>query len=318
MGSISDIPQSINSLLDDFIVYLSVERGLAENTIKSYTFDLRGFINFLAGKDIHDASLVDNDLIREHFSAMEEKGSSARTVARHYVSIKRFFKYLTGIGSLALNPCVKVESPKIWKKLPHFLNLNEVEELLSSPNIDKPLGLRDRAMLEILYATGLRVTELISLSLEQVNLDVGYVICTGKGSRERIVPIGQKTVSLVSRYIETIRTSLLKGKESHLLFINRLGGQMSRQGFWKIIKKYADGIYLKNVTPHVIRHSFATHLLERGADLRSIQMMLGHSDISTTAVYTHIRDKKLKEVYDEHHPRSEATEKKLDDMETHH
>jgi len=318
MGSISDIHQSIDSLLHDFIVHLSVERGLAENTIKSYTFDLRSFIGFLSERDIADVSLVDNDLIREHFSAMEKRGASARTVARHYVSIKRFFKYLAGIGSIAINPCVKVESPKIWKKLPHFLNLDEVEELLSSPNIDKPLGLRDRAMLEILYATGLRVSELISLSVEQVNLDVGYVICTGKGSRERIVPIGQKTVSLVTRYIETIRTSLLKGKESQLLFINRLGGQMSRQGFWKIIKKYAEGVYLKNVTPHVIRHSFATHLLERGADLRSIQMMLGHSDISTTAVYTHIRDKKLKEVYDEHHPRSDGGDVDLDDMKVHH
>ncbi len=309
MGSISGGPDGLAQLLDDFLIHLSVERGLAENTLKSYSFDLRSFLNYLKTKGIENVNDVHTESISEHFSEMEQKGVSIRTIARHYVSIKRFFKYLLSTGKAVSNPCVKLESPKIWKKLPHYLNLSEVKELLGSPNIKKPLGLRDRAMLEVLYATGLRVSELISICLDQVNLEVGYIVCSGKGSKERIVPIGQKTVSLIKQYLKTTRKQLLKNSTTNLLFVNRFGNKMSRQGFWKIIKKYADGVYLKDVTPHVIRHSFATHLLERGADLRSIQMMLGHSDISTTTVYTHIRNKKLQEIYDQHHPRSTTDDK---------
>jgi len=313
-----DKPKAMEQVLDDFLIHLNVERGLAENTLKSYSFDLRSLIGFLKSKGLENINDSSPKVIGEHFSNMKKKGVSVRTVARHYVSVKRFFKYLVSTGKVDTNPCVKIESPKIWKKLPHFLNIEDVGKLLNSPNINKPLGLRDKAMLEMLYASGLRVSELISLTIEQVNLDIGYVICSGKGTKERIVPIGQSTVSLVSKYIDTTRKSLLKGRETQLLFVNRLGDKMSRQGFWKIIKKYADGAYLKNVTPHVIRHSFATHLLEKGADLRSIQMMLGHSDISTTAVYTHIREKKLKEAYDKHHPRSEEVVRNNGDAKTQH
>jgi len=306
MEKTTPLSRSTEHLVNDFLVFLKVERGLAENTLKSYSFDLQGFVSFLNKKNVHDIKKTTNEIVNSHFVEMEKKGSSVRTVARHYVTIKRFFKYLVNNGIVDVNPCAKLESPKIWKKLPHFLNLEEVEELLNSPNTKKPLGLRDRAMLEMLYATGLRVSELVSLTTSQINLEVGYVICDGKGSKERIIPMGQNSVSLVGRYMEITRKQLVRDKNVPYLFVNRFGEKMSRQGFWKIIKKYADSVFLKDVTPHVIRHSFATHLLEKGADLRSIQMMLGHSDISTTAVYTHIRDKKLKETYDKHHPRSDS------------
>jgi integrase/recombinase XerD len=235
---------------------------------------------------------------------LKRKGLSTKTVVRNLVAIRTFFRFLVQEGILGTNPVEEIESPKIAKTLPEILTLKEVEQLLEQPNLQSPLGIRDRAMLEVLYATGMRVSELTQLPINQVNLEGGYVLIFGKGSRERIVPLGSESMKLLTLYLKTARGRLAKGKESHFLFISRWGRGMSRQRFWKNLKDYGRRAGIrKRVTPHLFRHSFASHLLERGADLRSVQMMLGHVDISTTQIYTHVTGERLKKIHQRYHPR---------------
>jgi len=236
--------------------------------------------------------------------SLKKQGLSAKTVVRNLVALRTFFKFLTQEGMLETNPVEEIESPAVAKTLPEILSLKEVEQLLEQPDPQTLLGVRDRAMLELLYATGMRVSELTRLPMNQINLEGGHVLLYGKGSKERLVPLGREAIDRVTEYLKTARGKLAKGKESPFLFINRSGRGMSRQRFWKNLKTYGlkAGIR-KRITPHLLRHSFASHLLERGADLRSVQMMLGHVDISTTQIYTHVTRERLKKVHQQYHPR---------------
>ena len=292
------------TMLDQFLHYLTVERGYSENTIEAYHHDLRRFMNYLEQKGIRDISKVNKLNLRTFLLALKKQGLSMRTVARNQVVLRSFFRYLVLEGLLETNPSEELESPRTVKTLPEILTSREVEELLEQPNLKTPLGVRDRAMLETIYATGMRVSELIGLPLNHVNLEAGYALIYGKGSKERVVPLGSEAIGWIARYLEKVRSGLVKGKESPPLFVGRSGKGLSRQRFWKSLKGYGlrAGIK-KRMTPHLLRHSFASHLLERGADLRSVQMMLGHVDISTTQIYTHVTGEKLKKVHKRFHPR---------------
>ena len=290
--------------LDQFLHYLIVEKGLSKNTIEAYGHGLNRFLDYLQGKGIHEILNVGKFDVRAFLLTLKRKGLSAKTVVRNLVAIRTFFRFLVQEGILETNPIEEIESPKIAKTLPEILTLKEVEQLLEQPNLQSPLGIRDRAMLEVLYATGMRVSELTQLPINQVNLEGGYVLIFGKGSRERIVPLGSESIKWLTFYLKTVRGRLAKGKESRFLFISRWGREMSRQRFWKNLKEYGRRAGIrKRVTPHLLRHSFASHLLERGADLRSVQMMLGHVDISTTQIYTHVTGERLKKIHQRYHPR---------------
>lgn len=291
-----------DNLADQFINHLRVERGLADNTIQSYSWDLVRFFKFLEKKNISPLR-VTRDLVAEYMRSLKNS-LSARSIARNLSSVKMFFKFLISEGKIKDSPARLLETIKLPSRLPEILTSDEVDLLLSQPVLSTNLGLRDKAMLELLYATGLRVSELIGLNPININLEAGYVRTIGKGSKERMVPIGEKAINALKAYILDGRPALLKKRSSSRLFVNSRGGPMSRQGFWKIIKRYAiiAGIK-KNITPHKLRHSFASHLLEGGADLRSVQVMLGHSDISTTQIYTHINRERLKQVHEKYHPR---------------
>jgi integrase/recombinase XerD len=291
-------------MLDQFLHYLTVEKGLSENTIEAYHHDLVRFFEHLKEKGIQDVSKVEPLNLRAFFLRLRRRGLSTRTVGRNQVVLRSFFRFLVLEGILEANPAEELESPKMIKTLPQILTFREVELLLEQPDLKTPLGIRDRAMLEMLYATGMRVSELIGLPMNQVNLEAGYTLVYGKGSKERVVPLGGEAIQWVTLYLETVRNRLLKGKESPLLFVGRSGNGMSRQRFWKSLKGYGRKAGIKKrTTPHLLRHSFASHLLERGADLRSVQMMLGHVDISTTQIYTHVTGDRLKKVHQKYHPR---------------
>ncbi len=296
---------STQEAIASYLHYLEVERGLAANTLAAYGSDLQIFARFLAGCEIKKLSKVTRAEVMEFSRALRIEGRSPRSVARAVVSVRTFFRFLHREGRVPADPTQDVETPKASRSLPRFLSFPEVEKLLQTPDESTPLGARDGAMLEILYATGTRVTELLSLRLDSVDLDVGYVVAFGKGAKERIVPIGSRAVERVRRYQEGARALLTKGKECPYLFTNSRGGQLTRQGFWKIIKKYGTmaGVH-SHLSPHVIRHSFATHLLEHGADLRAVQQMLGHADISTTQIYTHVNRERLRRMYHKFHPRA--------------
>ncbi len=292
------------SLLDRFLNYLIVEKGLSQNTIEAYGHNVHRFLNFLEDKKIGPLEELSRLDLRTFLHFLKKKGLSTRSVARNLISVRMFFRFLQQEGVIDINPAEALELPKMAKILPEVLSLEEVDRLLSQPNPQTPLGVRDRAMLEILYATGMRVSELIHLLTHQLQLEGGYVLLRGKGSKERIVPLGREAIHWLKKYIIEFRPLLLKGKESPFLFVNRYGRPMSRQQFWKSIKAYGrKGGIQKRITPHVLRHSFASHLLERGADLRSVQMMLGHVDISTTQIYTHVTGERLKKVHQRYHPR---------------
>ncbi len=291
-------------LLDRFLNYLVVEKGLSANTIEAYSHGLNRFLNRLREKGIEEAGRISKLDIREFLVFLKKKGLSSRTVARNLVSIRTFLRFLTEEGLLRVNPAEEIDSPKLAKTLPEILSLEEVEDLLEQPDSHTTRGIRDRSMLEMIYATGMRVSELVRLQINHVRLEAGYVLLFGKGSKERIVPIGIEAVTWIERYMKGSRESLLKKRESPYLYVNRSGRPMSRQQFWKIIKAYGRKAGIrKRISPHLLRHSFASHLLEKGADLRSVQLMLGHSDISTTQIYTHVTGERLKKIHQRYHPR---------------
>ena len=291
-------------MLDSFLHYLTVEKGLSRNTIEAYHRDLTRFLLYLKGKGIEDPAKVEKLDIQAFLLALKRDRLSARTIARNLVALRTFFRYLIEEALLRKNPVEELESPRLARKLPEILSPAEVERLLQQPESQTLLGGRDRAMLEVLYAGGMRVSELVKLTLNQVNLEGGYILLYGKGSKERVVPIGQEALKWVIRYLNTIRPSLLKGKESPYLFVNRSGKPLSRQRFWQTLQVYGRRAGIgKKITPHLLRHSFASHLLEGGADLRSVQVMLGHSDISTTQIYTHVTGERLKKIHQRYHPR---------------
>ncbi len=291
-------------LLDQFLHYLIVEKGLSKNTIDAYRHGLTRFLGHLREKGVQEIQEVGKLHIRGFLLALRRKNLNTKSIVRDLVAIRSFFRFLIQEGILESNPAEELESPKVAKTLPEILTLKEIEQILEQPNVHTPLGIRDRAMLEMLYATGMRVSELTQLPIHQVNLEGGYVLLYGKGSKERIVPLGSEAMKWVTIYLKTARGILSKGKENLSLFINRSGKGMSRQRFWKSLKNHARRAGLrKRITPHLVRHSFASHLLERGADLRSVQMMLGHVDISTTQIYTHVTGERLKKVHKQYHPR---------------
>jgi integrase/recombinase XerD len=294
----------MDQLLDQFLHYLVVEKGLSQNTIEAYSHSLARFFDHLREKKIQNVRDISKFDVQGFLLALKKKNLGTKSIVRNLVAIRSFFRFLIQEGILETNPVENLESPKVAKTLPEILSLKEIEQILEQPNVQTPLGVRDRAMLEMLYATGMRVSELTHLPTHQVNLEGGYVLLYGKGSKERIVPLGSEAMKWVALYLKASRGTLSKGKESPSLFINRLGKEMSRQRFWKNLKGYAQRAGLhKRITPHLLRHSFASHLLERGADLRSVQMMLGHVDISTTQIYTHVTGEKLKKVHKRFHPR---------------
>jgi len=299
----SSFQSSAEEAIRSFIEFLSVERGLSQNTLVSYARDLKKLFQHFQKTKIPWLKAGEESLI-EFIHNQSRAGLSARSIARQISSIKSFYKFLIVEGIIDKNPADNLTSPKIWMTLPKYLTVKEIESLLQQPDKSNPRGLRNNAMLELLYATGLRVSELISLKLKDLNLEDGFLLCRGKGGKERIVPLGRSASSAVKVYLDEARPLLIK-KENDLLFITSRGNGFTRQGFWKILKGYAvkAGLGLK-ISPHVIRHSFATHLLEGGADLRSVQLMLGHSQITTTQIYTHVSRKHLREVYDKYHPRA--------------
>jgi integrase/recombinase XerD len=291
-----------------FLNYIRVERGLSANTLEAYGSDLFKFTSFLTQRKLGLAKVQRDDVV-DFLSNLYRRGLDSRSVARHLVTVRSFFKFLVIDGVVNNDPTMNLESPKIRQTLPSFLSVKEVEKLLALPDLNTPLGLRDRALLDVLYSCGLRVTELISLRADNIDFELGCIRCIGKGDKERLVPIGRKALESVVTYIKEARPRLLasrrRAKLSNAIFLNRQGGQLGRVGVWKILAAYGCALGLrKKLTPHKLRHSFATHLLERGADLRSVQMMLGHADISTTQIYTHVMEDRLKTVYKAHHPRA--------------
>ncbi len=295
----------MQSWLEHFSHYLSVERGLARNTLESYRRDLKKLFLFLEKEKVTSPAKIDRSLITRYLLALKEEGRAPSTISRNVASIRSFFNFLVHEDLLEDNPAQLVKAPRIEKKLPRVLTAKEVDRLLRQPRDDSRTGLRDRAMLELLYASGIRVSELVSLNVIDFSPEVGYLRCRGKGMKERIVPIGSVAVNYVGEYLCNCRPKMLKLNDDKALFLNHHGRRLTRQGFWKILKKYARQSKIGGeITPHTLRHSFATHLLENGADLRSVQEMLGHSDISTTQIYTQITRRKIREVYDKTHPRA--------------
>jgi integrase/recombinase XerD len=292
-------------LVEEFLHHLAVERGLARNTLVAYGQDLRKFSRFLRRKARHPRQVRRGE-IDEFVRDLSRQGLSPRSTARTLNAVRMFYRYLVAEKTVTADPTAEVQTPRTWKTLPKFLTLEEVDTLLAAPDERSPLGQRDAAMLELLYATGLRVSELVSLRQRDANLEAGVLACVGKGGKERIVPLSRAAVARLRAYLERARPALTRERGVNAaLFVNARGGAMTRQGFWKNLKDYGRTIGLRApLSPHVLRHSFATHLLERGADLRSVQVMLGHADISTTQIYTHVNRERLRRVYRDFHPRA--------------
>lgn len=291
-------------LLRQFLDYITLEKGLAKNTRLSYCRDLTRFVEYLGAVDVSVASAGPAE-VSAHLKALKEGGLSARSYTRSLIAIRGFYKFLLRRGLISDNPCSRVDIPRFQMRLPDFLSSGEVDRLLDAPDASSVLGLRDKAMLEALYATGLRVTELITLKLAGIDLQRGVVTAFGKGSKERLVPMGESAMLWIRRYMDESRPSFLRGGQSPHLFLTMRGKPMSRQNFWNIIKNagLGAGIDARRIKPHILRHSFATHMLERGADLRMVQAMLGHADISTTQIYTHVTKERLKAIHKKRHPR---------------
>src|SRR5574341_1657572 len=288
-------------LLTRFLNYLAVEKGLARNTLESYERDVRAYLRFLKTKGPDDISRAD---VVSFQAALIGRGISPPSVARSLSAIRGLHKFLITDGLARTDPTLSMETPRGWKRLPKTLSAAAVDALLDQPDISTPVGLRDKAMLEVLYATGLRVSELVGLKLSEINLERGFLAVIGKGSKERAVPMGEPAIAVVREYISGARRMLLNGGESDFLFISSRRRGITRQMFWKRVKRYTVEAGIgKNISPHTLRHSFATHLLDNGADLRAVQAMLGHSDISTTQIYTHVSRERLRKIHEKYHPR---------------
>lgn len=287
-----------------FVNYIRVERGLAANTVDAYRRDLEKFARTCEGRKL-DLTRVERAHIVEFLGQLYKQGLDARSVARHLVSVRSFYRFLLEEDAIASDPTLHLESPRIWKRLPGYLTLDDVERLLAQPDRRTPAGLRDAAMLELLYATGLRVSELIRVQVSDIQFEMGFLRCLGKGSKERLIPIGRKALAAVERYLAESRPKLARRQAAGTLFTNQRGRPLTRQGFWKLLRAYGRRAAIRTpLTPHRLRHSFATHLLERGADLRSVQLLLGHADISSTQIYTHVAQERLRQIYRAHHPRA--------------
>jgi integrase/recombinase XerD len=292
------------AVIDTYLTYLRDVRRMSPNTLESYARDLASLAAFADRRTMPVEALTRRDLeafVRDLMSS----GLSPRSVARAVACVRGFYKFVAVEQKMPENPADDLRAPRAWPALPKFLSLEEFDRLLEQPDVARPLGLRDKALIELLYATGLRVSELISLRAGDLNMDEGYLTCVGKGDKQRIVPMGQQASDWVRRYMREGRPAIVKKKSSPWLFVNARGGALSRVGFWKVLKGYglAAGVS-RDLSPHVLRHSFATHLLDRGADLRMIQVMLGHADLSTTQIYTHVLEARLKAVYERFHPRN--------------
>jgi integrase/recombinase XerD len=292
-------------LIDAYLSHLAVERRLSSHTVESYGRDLSQLAETAAGLG-RPVERLDRRALEQNVRVLMGEGRSPRSVARSVACIRGFYRYLVLAGHRQDNPAGDLQSPRAWKTLPKFLSMEEVDRLLQSPDTTQPRGVRDRALIELLYATGLRVSEMVGLRRQDVNLESGYLTCTGKGRKQRLVPVGDEAAAWLTRYLTEARPVLLKRRASPQLFVNARGGAgLTRVGLWKILKAYGKQAGVgSTLSPHVLRHSFATHLLERGADLRAIQMMLGHSDLSTTQIYTHVLEARLRAVYDKFHPRN--------------
>lgn len=290
--------------LDQYINHLLVEKGLSANTVDAYSSDISSFINFLISSHDLYVENASGTHVLEFLKRQRERGSTSRTIARKVSALRGFYLFLLREKVVAFNPMARLESPRLWKKLPTSLNRNDVETLVSAPLGDSFQDLRDVAILELLYATGLRASEVSDLTLDQINLSVGYVRVVGKGSKERVTPLGSRALEAATAYMERSRPLLLKGRRNNYFFLNRFGRRLSRQSIWKIVKASCSRAGISEETsPHTLRHSFATHMLEGGADLRSLQLMLGHSDLATTQIYTHVDRKRLSAVVKKYHPR---------------
>lgn len=292
--------------IEDFLHFITVEKGLAQNTINSYKRDLNNYVYYISNvEQIRTFNDVTRLVIMNYLFSLKEQGKATTTIARTIASIRAFHQFLLRERVTTTDPSLHIETPKKEFKLPTVLSSEEVDALLSAPKANTAFDSRDKAMLELLYATGMRVSELCSLKLQDVHLNMGFVQCIGKGNKERIIPIGKLATQALSHYINYARPILMKKKKHDFLFVNHHGECLSRQGFWKILKKLTQEANIqKKLTPHTLRHSFATHLLENGADLRAVQEMLGHADISTTQIYTHVTKTRLKDVYANFHPRA--------------
>ena len=290
-------------MIDRYLDHLRVERRLADHTLESYARDLGALAAFSAGVDRAPESL-DRAALEAFVRQRMSSGLSPRSVARSVAAVRGFYRFLVVDRQLDHSPAEDLRPPRAWPALPAFLSIEEVDALIAQPVVATPRGLRDRAMIELLYATGMRVSELISVRPADLHVDEHYLTCIGKGNKERLIPMGEQAAHWIQRYQRDARPGLLKGKPSPRLFVNARGRPLSRVGFWKILKGHGRRANLpRSLSPHVLRHSFATHLLERGADLRAIQLMLGHSDLSTTQIYTHVLEARLRSIYDRFHPR---------------
>jgi integrase/recombinase XerD len=296
----------VSAQVDEYLTHLRYERRLAEHTLESYARDLAGLAGFAAGEGRPLRQFTRRDL-EAYVRALMSDGKSPRSVARLVATVRGFYRFLVLHQHITENPAVDLTAPRAWKVLPKFLSSEDVERLLTAPDVTTPRGLRDRALIELLYATGLRVSELVALRAQDLHLDAGYLTTTGKGQKQRIVPVGDEAAKWVTHYLREARPTLLGKRSSPRVFVNARGGGpgITRVGFWKILKGYGKSIGIgRQISPHVLRHSFATHLLERGADLRAIQMMLGHADLSTTQIYTHVLEARMRSLYERFHPRA--------------
>ncbi|HZT30462.1 MAG TPA: site-specific tyrosine recombinase XerD [Bryobacteraceae bacterium] len=292
---------SLSGEISAYLAYCRVEKGLAANSLESYAHDLEKFREFCRSSEPGDRS----ECVRRYVNHLYQAGRSSRTIARHLSTLRNFHRFLLREGRIASDPTEHLGTPKQWQTIPKFLNSGQIDRLLQAPDPLRPTGLRDRAMLELLYATGLRVSELCRVNVSDLNAEMGVLRATGKGNKQRLIPVGKSALAAVRAWVADGRPCLLRGRPSRYLFVTARGGCLTRQAFWKLLAGYGRtaGIF-HDLTPHVIRHSFATHLLEGGADLRSVQTMLGHADISTTQIYTHVMRSRLRKTVDEHHPRA--------------
>lgn len=303
-GHRQELPGSLNPHIAAFLHYARAEKGLSTNTMLAYRRDMVKFAEFLESRSVSLLEATRSEIV-DFLSSLYAQGLDSRSVARQLVTLRNFYRFCLSEGLVTEDPAANIESPKIYRTLPHFLSVDDVDKLLAQPDVTTPIGLRDKAMIELMYSTGLRVSELCGLRVSDVETSSGVLRCIGKGNKERIVPVGRRALEAIAVYIQDSRPRLLRDRVSPYLFLGKMGRKIGRIQFWMLLKKYGTEANLReSLNPHMLRHSFATHLLDRGADLRSIQLMLGHADISTTQIYTHVVEERLKQVYKAHHPRA--------------